>query len=550
MIKTKYIFITGGVISGLGKGIVASSIAHLLEEEGYRTAPIKADPYLNLDAGTMNPIIHGETFVTEDGLETDQDIGHYERFTDRNLTKYHYMTSGQVFLSVIENERHMKYDGECVEFIRHIPEEILRRLNVLAKKTSSDVVILEIGGTVGDIQNELFLEAIRQLKLNRPEDVLTIHVAYMPLPKNLGELKSKPVQQSVYFLLKSGVQPDIIITRSEKPIDDLRKRKISIFCNVRKEDIFDDPDLESVYLVPQHLKKQRIVELILKKLHLGRKTKDADLVNRWEDFTKKVSNLSSNVRIGVVGKYFKSGEYSLEDSYVCVIEALKQAFFWHRMKPEIVWLASEEIEKKGTDILRSFDGLVVPQGWGSRGIEGKIQTARFARENNIPYLGLCFGMQLAAVEFARNVLGYKDANSTEANPNTKHAVIHVMPHQEEYLKKRQYGGTIRLGAWPTKIKKGTLLWSIYHTHKNKNYDLPLIYERHRHRYEFNNSFRAAFEKNGVVFSATSPDDQLVEAFELANHPFFLGVQYHPEFKSRPLSPHPIFLAFLEACKKV
>ncbi len=542
----KYIFVTGGVISGLGKGIVAASLSHLLEEEGFKTAPIKADPYLNLDAGTMNPIIHGETFVTEDGLETDQDLGHYERFANRNLSKLNYMTAGQVFMTVIDNERHMKYDGECVEMIRHIPEEIINRLNNLAKKTDSDVVILEIGGTVGDIQNQLFLEAARQLKLNHPEDVLLVHVAYMPLPKNLGELKTKPVQQSVYFLLQAGVQPDLIVTRSEKEIDNVRKQKISIFCNVKKEDIFSSPDLKSVYLVPDYLKKQGISERVLSKLHLKPKKKNNPLAKKWSEFTNKLSSTKQGVEIGIVGKYFKSGEYSLEDSYICVLEALKQAFYWHGLAPNITWISSDEVEENGDKALAGFNGIVVPQGWGSRGVEGKILAAKYARIHNIPYLGLCFGMQLAAIEFARNVIGLKDANSTEINPDTKNPIIHIMPHQVEYLKKQQYGGTIRLGAWPSVIKEKTKLWEIYKKYGDGDYHLPKVDERHRHRYEFNNKYRASFEAKGAVFSATSPDNELVEAFELTKHPFFIGVQYHPEFKSKPLQPHPIFMAFLAA----
>jgi CTP synthase len=551
MANLKYIFITGGVISGLGKGIVTASISHLLEEEGFKTAPIKADPYLNLDAGTMNPIIHGETFVTEDGLETDQDLGHYERFVNRNLTKLNYMTAGQVFMSVIKNERMMEYKGECVEMIRHIPEEIIRRLKKLGEQAVADMVVLEVGGTVGDIQNQLFLEAIRQLKLSQPDDVLTIHVAYMPLPKNLGELKTKPVQQSVHFLLESGVQPDIIITRSELEIDELRKEKIAIFCNVKKEHIFSNPDLPSVYGVPKKLKEQGIIEQIKKLLKLNSsRTKNKELIAKWSSFVTDIGKSSERkVKIGIVGKYFKSGEYSLEDSYICVLEALKQAFYHHKIKPDIIWVSSDEIEKNGSKALESFDGLVVPQGWGSRGVEGKILTAKYARENKVPYLGLCFGMQLAVIEFARNVLGYKDANSTEINPETKNPVVHIMPHQVEYLKKRQYGGTIRLGAWPTKVKKGTLLWDAYEQYKEGGYKLPLVYERHRHRYEFNNSYRMMFEKNGAVISATSPDNELVEAFELQNHPFFVGVQYHPEFKARPLAPHPIFMSFLKEASK-
>jgi len=547
MANLKYIFITGGVISGLGKGIVTASISHLLEEEGFKTAPIKADPYLNLDAGTMNPIIHGETFVTEDGLETDQDLGHYERFINRNLNKLHYMTAGQVFMRVIEDERRLKYNGQVVEIIPHIPQEIIRRLKKLGSQTKADVVILEIGGTSGEIQNALFVEAARVLKLKNPNDVLFIHVAYMPLPKNLGELKTKPVQQSVHFLLESGVQPDLIITRSEMEIDDLRKEKIALFCNVKRNCIFSNPDLATVYEVPQRLKDQGIVARIKEKLNLKTtRSKNKLLSTKWSQFIGNISSsCRSSVKIGIVGKYFKSGEYSLEDSYICVLEALKQVFYWHKIKPDITWISSNEIEKKGESVLEPFDGLIVPQGWGARGVEGKILTAKYARVNKVPYLGLCYGMQLAAIEFARNVLNIADANSAEIDPETKNPIIHIMPNQIEYLKKRQYGGTIRLGAWPTKIAKGSLLWQAYKNHPTKDYNLPLVYERHRHRYEFNNDYREQFIAKGVIFSATSPDNKLVEAFELSNHPFFIGVQYHPEFKAKPLSPHPIFMSFLD-----
>lgn len=541
-----FIFISGGVISGLGKGITASSLALLLEEAGYSTTIAKADPYLNVDAGTMNPIIHGETFVTEDRLETDQDIGHYERFLNRNLSKSNYMTLGQLFLTVLQNEREMKYQGECVEMIRHIPQEIKKRLHHLAKESDAEIVILEIGGTVGDIQNQLFIEAARQLKLQYPGKVLVIHVAYMPLPHNLGELKTKPVQQSVSLLLAAGVQPDIIVTRSEKNIDAVRKEKIAVFCNVYKEDIISNPDVPSVYQVPHDLEKQGLVERVKEKLGLPVKKENATLKKEWSHFADKTKITVKKARIGIVGKYFTSGEYELEDSYVCVIESLKHAFYFHNSAPDISWISSEQIEKEGTDALRRFDGLIVPQGWGNRGTEGMIKTITFARENSIPFLGLCFGMQMAAIEFARNVVKLDGANSVEVNEHTKNPIIHVMPHQVEYLKNNQYGGTIRLGAWPTILKEGTRLFNLYKEYKNNQYSLPKVEERHRHRYEFNPHYLSLFEKKGMVMSGMSPDGKLVEAIELTDHPFFIGVQYHPELKSRPLSPHPIFIGFIKA----
>lgn len=548
---TKYIFVSGGVISGLGKGITAASIALLLKAAGFKVAPIKADPYLNLDAGTMNPIIHGETFVTEDGLEADQDLGHYERFTDLNLTRLNYMTAGQVYLTVIEKERRLEYEGLCVETIPHIPQEIIKRLKVLAAAAQADFVILEIGGTVGEYQNSMFLEAARELVLKQPKDVLNVHVAYLPLPPSLGELKSKPVQTSVQLLHMAGIQPDIIIGRAVKEIDKTRKEKIATFCSIAVEDIFSNPDLSSIYQVPEFLENQGLTNRILDKFGLKRRSSD---LSNWHIFNQKILSAKRRVKVGIVGKYFRSGDFSLEDSYVCVMEAVKQACWWNGVAAAITWIDSLDVEKNGTDeVLSDFDGLIVPQGWGSRGIEGKIATAGFARVNKIPYLGLCFGMQMAAIEFARNVCKLNGANSEEVNPKTKHPIIHIMPHQKEYLKKRQYGATMRLGAWPCVLKKGSLIYDIYNKWIklgiNSLYKLPEIPERHRHRYEFNNKYRPAFEKQGMVFSGESPDGMLVEAIELPNHPFFVGTQFHPEFKGRPLNPHPLFLEFIAACIK-
>jgi len=547
----KFIFVSGGVISGLGKGITTASISLLLKSLGFRVSPIKADPYLNVDAGTMNPIIHGETFVTEDGMETDQDLGHYERFLNESLSKHNYMTAGQIFLSVIQRERRLDYDGICVETVPHVPEEILRRLEFLANKDKADFVILEIGGTVGEYQNMMFLEAARELKLKKPQDVLNIHVAYLPLPPSLGELKTKPVQTSVHLLHEVGIQPDIIIGRAQKSVDMARKKKISTFCNVALEDVFSNPDVKSIYEIPLILEEQGITRRILQKLNLKRKKLN---LKNWKIFLDKIKRARKKVKIGIVGKYFRSGDFSLEDSYVCVIEAIKHGAWWNQVKPEITWIDSLDVEQKGTDILKGFNGLIVPQGWGSRGIEGKVQTARFARENFVPYLGLCFGMQLAMVDFGRNVCGLKRANSQEVNPKTPHPVIHIMSDQEEYLKERQYGGTVRLGAWPCKLIKGTKLREIYEKHSQDPdtlYPKPyiLVNERHRHRYEFNRKYKRLFEKNGAVFSGVSPDGKLIEAVEIPSHPFFIGTQFHPELKSRPLSPHPIFLEFIKACLK-
>lgn len=547
--QTKYIFVSGGVISGLGKGIVTASIAILLKSAGFKVAPIKADPYLNLDAGTMNPIIHGETFVTEDGLETDQDLGHYERFIDKNLTKLNYMTAGQVYMSVIERERRLEYDGVCVETIPHIPQEIIKRLKLLAEKSRADFVILEVGGTVGEYQNAMFLEASREMLLKQPKDVLNVHVAYLPLPPSLGELKSKPVQTSVQLLHMAGVLPDIIIGRAEREIDETRKEKIATFCSVAKEDIYSNPDLPSIYQVPEYLESQGLTDRILEKLGLERKKSD---LSRWHIFNQKILGARKKVKIGIVGKYFRSGDFALEDSYVCVIEAVKQASWWNGVAPEITWIDSLDIEKSGEQsVLAGYNGLIVPQGWGSRGVEGKIATAGYARKNKIPYLGLCFGMQLACIEFGRNVCKLPRANTEEVDGKTPHPIIHIMPHQKEYLAKKKYGGTMRLGAWPCILEKGTVIYEAYNKWNklgiNTLYSLPRVDERHRHRYEFNLKYKKLFEKHGMVFSGMSPDKLLVEAVELSDHPFFVGTQYHPEFKGRPLNPHPLFLEFISAC---
>jgi len=555
---TKYIFISGGVISGVGKGITTASVSLLLKSCGLKVAPIKADPYINLDAGTMNPVVHGETFVTEDGLETDQDLGHYERFLNENLTRLNYMTLGQVFQSVIQRERSMGYGGKCVELVPHIPEEIIQRLENLKSNAKAEVVIFEIGGTSGEYQNLVFLEAARELKFNNPQDVLNIHVAYLPLPPSLGELKSKPVQASVRFLNSAGIQPDIIIGRAPRPIDEARREKIATFCGVKKEDVFSSHDAHSIYEVPEILDSQGLTRRILTKLGLGM---TEPKLKTWHDFVAKIGQAKRGIKIAIVGKYFRSGDFSLEDSYICVIEAVKQACWWQGLQPKITWIDSLDVERKGTRILEGFSGIIIPQGWGSRGVEGKIATAGFARVNKIPYLGLCFGMQMAVIEFARNVCHLKDANTEEVDPKTPHPVIHIMPNQKEYLAKHQYGGTIRLGAWPCKLVKGTKTRECYRRHaefisasktilNQVQDDDWFISERHRHRYELNNKYREVLAKNGMVVSGVSPDGNLVEAIELTDHPFFIGTQYHPELKSRPLSPHPLFLEFIKACCQI
>jgi len=559
----KFIIISGGVLSGLGKGVTTASIGLLLKSRGIKTTAVKCDMYLNIDAGTMNPIEHGEVFVTHDGVETDQDLGHYERFLSQSLSRSNYLTNGQVYRIVLDKERALDYDGACVQPYHHIPPEIIERWYAAGREHRAEVVLIELGGTVGEYEGLLFFEAVRRLKLKKPNDVLLIHVGYLPVPPSIGELKSKPLQQSISLLNSLGLHPDIIIGRAEKEIDKKRKEKIALASGLSLSEIVSNPDVESIYQVPLVLEKQSLTSKIIKKL--GLKTKKRDL-KKWERMLNQAKRAKKKVIIGMVGKYQKTGDYTLEDSYVCVVEALKQAGWIHRVCPKLVWIDSEGLEKMNkTEIkerLAKLDGIVVPQGWGKRGTEGKIKAARYARENNVPYLGLCFGMQMATIEFARNVVGLKGANTTEVNPKTKYPVIHIMPQQKEYLAKRQYGATIRLGAWPCVVKKGTKLEEAYKKYglaknspwfeqnplqsRTKAKKRLVVYERHRHRYEFNNRYRKRFEKNGFVISGTSPDGKLVEAIEIKDHPFFLGTQFHPEYESRPLTPHPIFVSFLDS----
>lgn len=538
--QPKFIFVSGGVISGLGKGITTASIGLLLKSAGIKVTPVKCDMYLNIDAGTMNPLEHGEIFVTDDGTEADQDLGHYERFLDENLNKENYITAGQIYQRVLEKERALEYQGKCIEAYIHIPEEIIKRFEKLARKT--EVVVVEFGGTVGEYQNIMFFEAARRMKIKYPQGVVFVHVGYLPIPSFLGEMKTKPIQQSIHDLNALGIQPEIIVCRAEKEIDQRRKEKIALAAAVDLKDIFSSPDLFTVYQSPLVLDEQGLTERIL--LKFGLKAKEKNLIE-WRNLITKVKHTSQVVKIAIVGKYYTSGGFSLGDSYISVIEAIKHGCWANGVKPEIIWFDSEKLEtlntQKLTEALKGMDGMIVPQGWGSRGVEGKIKAIQYARENKIPYLGLCFGMQMAVIEFGRNVVGLKKANSTEVDSQTPHPVIHIMPDQEKYLAKHQYGGTIRLGAWPCKILPKSRLHQVY--------GRLLISERHRHRYEFNNKYKKLFEKTGMIISGTSPDGKLVEAVEIPQHPFFVGTQFHPEYKSRPLKPHPLFLNFIKAAKE-
>jgi CTP synthase len=552
----KYIFVSGGVVSGLGKGITSASIGLLLKNLGVPVTNVKIDMYLNVDAGTIRPQEHGEVFVTEDGLETDQDLGNYERFTNESLKRGNYITTGQIYKTVIDRERAFGYGGEDVEAVPHVTDEILSRLELAGKNNHAKVVIVELGGTVGEYQNGIFFEASRILKLRQPKDVLQIHVTYLPFLKNIGELKSKPAQQSTHLLNAMGIQPDFLVARSEREIDAKRKEKLAIFCNLQDADIIGAPDLESIYDVPAYMAKQSFGEKIAQKLRL--KTKKNHLLSAWQKFASLSHKTKKEIRVAMVGKYFATGDYKLSDSYISVIEALKQAAWAQGINPILEWIDSEKLENKPLD-LSVYQGIIVPQGWGSRGTEGKLQAVKQAREKKIPFLGLCFGMQMAIIEFGRNVVGLKKANSTEVDPNTPHPVIHVMPEQVQYLAEKQYGGTIRLGSWPCVLKQGSKIEAAYQKYGSSG-DAPwlkgcnfktknIIYERHRHRYEFNNDYREEFEKHGLIFAGLSPDGRLVEAIELPGHPFFVGTQFHPEYIARPLKPHPLFLSFISTAGK-
>jgi len=538
--STKYIFVVGGVMSGVGKGTASASVGKILQSKGFKVTAIKIDPYINVDAGTMNPVEHGEVFVTDDGDETDQDIGNYERFLDTDILSDNYMTTGRVYQTVINKERNLEYGGRCVEVVPDVPEEILRRIKKAGKKAKADFVIIEIGGTVGEYQNILFLEAARMLHLQKPKDVLFMLVSYMPIPSKIGEMKTKPTQYAARTLNSAGIQADFIIARSEKSLDEPRKRKLSVHCSLDMRDIISAPDVDSIYEVPLNFEKENLSKRILSKFELHSKKKD---LLEWKKLVRTIKTVEKPVKIAIIGKYFATGEFVLADSYISVIEALKHASWSNNRKPELTWINSEKYERDPNKVkeLKDFDGIIVPGGFGKRGIEGKIKAIKYAREKKIPYFGLCYGMQLAVIEFARHVAGLKEANSTEMVKNPKYPVIHIMPEQLSNIKEKKYGATMRLGAYPCVLKPKTI--------SRRAYGKRSISERHRHRYEFNNDYRAILKEKGLVLSGTSPDNKLVEIIEVANHPFMVGVQFHPEFKSRPLEPHPLFKEFIRACIK-
>jgi CTP synthase len=526
----KFIFVTGGVVSSLGKGLTAAALGTLLENRGLKVALQKFDPYLNVDPGTMSPYQHGEVYVLDDGAETDLDLGHYERFTSVKLTRLNNLTSGQVYQTVLNNEREGKYLGKTVQVIPHVTDEIKNRIHVLAEKSKADVIITEIGGTTGDIEGLPFLEAIREFALEVGyNNAIFMHVTYVPYIKAAGELKTKPTQQSVAKLREIGILPHVLVCRCERPLDKDLRQKISMFCNVPLEAVIEEKDVDhSIYEVPLMLQRERMDDLVCRLLHL---TTPAPNMTHWQEIIRKLIAPQHRVRIGVVGKYI-----GLQDAYKSVYEAIIHGGVANDCGVEIVQVDSEDIEKNGAEkMLKGLGGILVPGGFGERGVEGKIQAAQYARENKIPYLGLCLGMQIATIEFARNVLKLAKAHSTEFDAATPYPVIAMLDEQRKVTKK---GGTMRLGAQPCQLTVGS--------QASKLYGSFVIHERHRHRYEFNNAYREKFEKAGFVFSGLSPDGKLVEVIELKDHPFFLASQFHPEFLSKPHQPHPLFKGFIAA----
>ncbi len=541
----KYIFVVGGVISGVGKGITTSSLGKILQSHGYRVTAMKIDPYVNVDAGTMNPTEHGEVFVLNDGDETDQDMGNYERFLGTSLTRDNYMTTGRVYLSVIEKERALAYKGKCVQVVPHIPYEVIGRIESAVDKANAEIIVIEVGGTVGEYENILFLETARMMKIKNPDDVLFVIVSYLPTPAKIGEMKTKPTQHAVRALNSTGIQPDFIIARSEMPLDLKRKEKLALFCNVLSESVISAPDVDSIYDVPGNFEKDKLGEKVLKRLKLKSRGKNKGW-KEWESFVRKSHRAKDEVRIAVVGKYFDTGDFVLSDSYLSVIEALKYSAIAQGKKAKLVWLNAVDFEGKNPPLaeLTSFDGILIPGGFGSRGIEGMLNVIRFVREHKIPYFGICYGMQLAVIEYSRNVLGLKDATSREIDPKSKNLVIDIMESQKELIQKGKMGGSMRLGSFSAVLKKGTIARTAY--------GADMVEERHRHRFEVNPAYIEPLEKAGLVFSGKSPDGHLMEIAELSkkDHPFFLGTQFHPEFQANPLKPHPIFTAFIkEAIKR-
>ncbi len=540
----KYIFVVGGVMSGVGKGVASSSIGKILQFHNLNVTAVKIDPYVNVDAGTMNPTEHGEAFILDDGHECDQDMGNYERFLNKSLRRSNYMTTGSIYLKVIQKERSLGYGGRCVDVVPDVPFAVIEQIKEAGRRENADIVMVEIGGTLGEYQNILFLEAGRMLRDQHPEDVLFVMVSYLPIPSKIREMKTKPTQYAVRTMRQTGVSPDIILGRSPREMDDKRKEKLSVACSLPKKAIISAPDVKSIYDVPGNFMTEGLDRLIIEKLKIPGTRFSAKKSDQWDTFVRSSKPHNKEVRVAVVGKYFDTGDFVLTDAYISVIEALKFSAYKNGVDIDINWFNSKKLEGKGAKdiaVLKEFDGIVVPGGFGSSGIEGKINAIRYAREQGIPFLGLCYGMQLASIEYARNVCGIAGATSYELDPDAKDKVITIMPAQEKLLRDGNYGGSMRLGAYPAVVREGTLAHKIYGTTE--------ISERHRHRYELNPEYGNVLEENGLVISATSPDGVLAEIIELPDHPFFLATQFHPEMKARPLDPHPIFTEFLRVASE-
>jgi len=554
MANTKYIFISGGVISGIGKGITSASISLLLQSCGFKVAPIKFENYLNVDAGTINPIEHGDVFLCEDGTEADMDIGTYEKYLNQNMGIANFVTMGKIYKTVIDRERRFEYKGEDVEAIPSITDEIIGRIKLLADKTQAEIIVIELGGTAGEYQNVFYYEASRQLMLKNIGDVVHIHVGYVPTPSHLGEPKTKPTQLSVRTLNSMGIQPDFIIARAEKELDNRRKERLALFCNVSADAVISNPDVDHVYKIPHVLARQDIHHKIIRKLGLEERLKTPDLHN-WDKLVDKIHAIQKSdkvpVEIVIVGKYFSSGEYQLRDAYAALFDAISHASWARGIKVSTRWVNAQEIEKKGVGIIGNPQGIIVPIGWGERGAEGMIAAAGYARDHKIPYLGLCYGMQLAVVSFARDKAGLRGANTTENDPKTPYPVIHFIPGQHDIVNQKQYGASMRLGRCEAIVNPKTHIAEIYDKYGQKLIETDyVVAERHRHRWEFNDKYTDQLLKAGLVIGGRSKIEGLVEFIELPRsvHPFYIATQGHPEYKSRPLEPHPIFIAFIEACK--
>lgn len=548
--EPKYIFVSGGVLSGLGKGITTASIGLLLQARGYKVTPIKFENYLNVDSGLINPIEHGDPFLCDDGTEADMDMGTYEKFLGKNVHRHNFVTMGQIYSAVIGRERNFEYKGEDVEAIPHITDEILGRIETAAKKDGAEIVVVELGGTAGEYQNMLYYEASRILKTVKKAPVVHVHVSYLPTPHHLGEPKTKPTQLSVKFLLSMGIQPDFIVCRGEKAIDIRRRERLAMFCNVAPENVINNPDESTPYAVPQTFEEQGFAQKILALFNLPDRSAD---LTQWSAMLDRVkASKKKTIEVAIVGKYFGTGDYELRDSYAALMDAIDHAGWNEGVTVKTRWVNSEKIEKGATaeSLLSGVSGVIVPIGWGPRGVEGMLEAIRYAREQKIPYLGLCYGMQLAVVEYARNVLELTNANTTECDEKTPYPVIHMNPMQEENQKRRAYGGTMRLGRWECEVKEGSIADQSYRSHNGyANPEKRTVWERHRHRYEFNDEFTKQLEDKGLVFSGRSIVENLAEIVELPQsvHPFFLGTQYHPEYRSSPLVPHPLFVTYIRAC---